>query len=82
MTRDRSRPHPAAFRDEEDGQGSGRDASEDFNRSRAGPLAITAGAGSLNASNYDFTALIDGTLMISPAHLMVTADSQNHPMMR
>ena len=38
-----------------------------------GTAAITAGAGTLAATNYDFTNLVNGTLTINRAHLTVTA---------
>ena len=42
-----------------------------------GTAAISVGAGSLTATNYDFTTLTAGTLTIDKAHLTVTADSQS-----
>jgi hypothetical protein len=39
-----------------------------------GTAAITAGAGTLAASNYDFTNLINGNLAITKAHLTVTGN--------
>ena len=41
----------------------------------AGTATITAGAGSLAASNYDFTNLVNGTLTINKANATVTASS-------
>jgi len=41
----------------------------------AGTATITAGAGTLTASNYDFTNLANGTLTIGKAHLTVTANN-------
>lgn len=38
-----------------------------------GTVPITAGAGSLSATNYSFTNLVDGVLSINKAQLMVTA---------
>ncbi|NBT93208.1 MAG: hypothetical protein EBT37_11665, partial [Betaproteobacteria bacterium] len=43
--------------------------------SGVGSYAITAGIGSLTASNYDFTNFVDGTLNIGKAHLTVTASN-------
>jgi hypothetical protein len=40
----------------------------------AGTAAITASAGTLTASNYDFTNLVNGTLTISQRPVTVTAD--------
>ncbi|MDD5335186.1 MAG: MBG domain-containing protein [Rhodoferax sp.] len=40
-----------------------------------GTAAITAGAGSLTATNYDFPTLVNGTLTINPAPLTVTASN-------
>ena len=42
-----------------------------------GTATITAAAGTLTASNYDFATLTDGTLTIAKAHLTVTADNQS-----
>ena len=39
------------------------------------PTLITAGAGTLTASNYDFTNLVNGQLTAGKAHLTVTADN-------
>ncbi|MEO6992903.1 MAG: MBG domain-containing protein, partial [Lacunisphaera sp.] len=41
-----------------------------------GAANIVAGTGTLNAGNYDFTALVDGSFTINKAHLTVTADNQ------
>jgi hypothetical protein len=48
--------------------------------SPVGTYAITAAAGTLAATNYDFPKLVNGTLTINKAHLTVTADNQimNH----
>ncbi len=43
----------------------------------AGSYTITPTAGSLAATNYDFTTFNDGTLTINKAHLTVTADNQS-----
>ena len=43
----------------------------------AGTATITAGAGTLAASNYDFTNLVNGTLTINKANAIVTANSSN-----
>ena len=40
-----------------------------------GTAAITAGAGTLAATNYDFTTLIDGTLDITARPLTITANA-------
>ena len=42
----------------------------------AGSYAITPTLGALSATNYDFTNFVNGTLIISQAHLTVTADNQ------
>ncbi|MBT9491342.1 MAG: filamentous hemagglutinin N-terminal domain-containing protein, partial [Paucibacter sp.] len=42
-----------------------------------GSAVISASSGTLVASNYDFTNLVDGTLTIGKAHLTVTADDQS-----
>jgi filamentous hemagglutinin family protein len=42
-----------------------------------GTAAISAAAGTLAASNYDFANLVAGTLTIDKAHLTVTADPQS-----
>jgi hypothetical protein len=42
--------------------------------SGAGTYPISAGAGTLSATNYDFSNLVNGTLTINKAHLTVTAD--------
>ena len=39
--------------------------------------AITVGAGTLAAANYDFPNLVAGTLTITPAPLTITADDQS-----
>jgi hypothetical protein len=41
-----------------------------------GTVPIAAGAGNLAATNYDFTTLINGTLIVSKANLTVTADDK------
>ena len=43
--------------------------------SGVGSYSITAGVGSLAASNYDFSNFVDGTLSIGKAHLTVTASN-------
>ncbi len=45
--------------------------------SGAGTYAITVGAGTLAAANYDFPNLVAGTLTITPAPLTITADDQS-----
>jgi MBG domain (YGX type) len=42
-----------------------------------GNYVITPAAGTLSATNYDFTSFIDGTLQITKAHLTVTADDKS-----
>ena len=53
--------------------GSGSATSTATALTGTGTAAITASAGSLTASNYDFTNLVDGTLTITKAPLTVTA---------
>ena len=43
----------------------------------AGTAVISAGAGTLTATNYDFTNLVNGTLTINKADAIVTASSAN-----
>ena len=43
----------------------------------AGTAVISAGAGTLTATNYDFTSLVNGTLTINKADAIVTASSAN-----
>ena len=57
--------------------GSGAASTTATSGTAVGAANIMAGTGTLGASNYDFTTLIDGTLTIDKAHLTVTADNQN-----
>ena len=50
-------------------------SSNDTAASPVGTYAVTAGLGSLNAQNYTF-AFASGTLSVTPATLMVTANAQ------
>ncbi|MEO6995231.1 MAG: MBG domain-containing protein, partial [Lacunisphaera sp.] len=56
--------------------GSGTASTTATTGTSVGLAPITAGTGTLSASNYDFTTLIDGSFTINKAHLTVTADNQ------
>src|SRR5207247_526830 len=45
--------------------------------SAVGTYAITVGAGTLSAANYDFANLVGGVLTVTKAHLTVTADAKS-----
>ncbi len=53
--------------------GEGSATSTATTTTGAGTAVITAGVGTLAASNYDFSTLVDGTLTINKAHLTLTA---------
>jgi filamentous hemagglutinin family protein len=57
--------------------GSGSASTAATAATGVGTTTITAGPGSLAASNYDFTSFTNGTLTINKAHLTVTADDKS-----
>nr|WP_238342585.1 MBG domain-containing protein [Polaromonas vacuolata] len=57
--------------------GTGSAVTTASSTTNVGNVSITAGVGSLAATNYDFTNFVDGTLTINKAHLTVTADNQS-----
>jgi hypothetical protein len=44
-----------------------------------GPYPITISAGTLSAANYAFTSFNDGSLIVNPAPLSVTANNASMP---
>ncbi|PIQ51638.1 MAG: hypothetical protein COW02_13705, partial [Comamonadaceae bacterium CG12_big_fil_rev_8_21_14_0_65_59_15] len=56
--------------------GSGSASSTATPATSVGSATISASAGTLAATNYDFTNLVNGTLTINKAHLTVTANNQ------
>ena len=57
--------------------GSATGSSPAIATTGVGTSTITASAANLNAANYDFPTLVNGTLTINKAHLTVTADNQS-----